>query len=232
MNTIGIIGAMDEEIEILKDKMELKEENTFAGMRFYKGNLENKEIVLVRSGIGKVNAAVCAQVLISNFSVDAIMNTGVAGAIFDELEVGDIVVSEDVIEHDFDATVFGGYKLGQIPRMEEYIFKADKKLIQAAVEAQTNENYKVKSGRILSGDLFVGSKEKKDFLWKEFRGYCAEMEGAAIGHTCYLSNVPFLIIRAMSDKADGTADVNFNEFVHQAARNSVDIVLHVLKTIG
>ncbi|WP_053956928.1 5'-methylthioadenosine/adenosylhomocysteine nucleosidase [Inediibacterium massiliense] len=231
MNTIGIIGAMDEEIEILKDKMELKEETVFAGMKFYKGNLENKEIVLVRSGIGKVNAAICAQILISNFSVDAIMNTGVAGAVFEELEVGDIVVSEDVIEHDFDVTAFGGYKLGQIPRMEEYIFKADEKLIKAAIEAQKNENYEVKRGRIVSGDIFVASKEKKDFLWKEFSGYCAEMEGAAIGHTCYLSNIPFLIIRAMSDKADGTADVNFNEFVHTAARNSVDIVIHVLKTI-
>ncbi|QZY57136.1 5'-methylthioadenosine/adenosylhomocysteine nucleosidase [Crassaminicella profunda] len=231
MKIIGIIGAMDEEIQILKEKMELEKEEHFAGMIFYKGKLMGKDIVVVRSGIGKVNAGVCTQVLISNFHVDAIINTGVAGAIHDDLNVGDIVISTDVIEHDFDVTAFGGYTLGQIPRMEEYIFKADEKLVEIAVKASEKETvkYKTTTGRIVSGDVFVASPEKKDFLWKEFSAFCAEMESAAIGHAAYLNKVPFVIIRAMSDKADGSAHVNFNEFVIEAANNSVEIVLDMLK---
>lgn len=233
MNIIGIIGAMDEEIAILKERMEIEREDHFAKMTFYKGKLEGKDVVVVRSGIGKVNAAICTQILISNFHVDGIINTGVAGALHSDLEVGDIVISSDVIEHDFDVTSFGEYKLGQIPRMDEYIFKADKRLIEAALKMGKKENveYKIREGRIVSGDAFIACKDKKDFLWNEFEGYCTEMEGAAIGHTCYLSEVPFLIIRAMSDKADGTADVNFNEFVIKAADNSVKIVIDMLKNI-
>lgn len=233
MGAIGIIGAMDEEIHILKGKMELAETIERAGMKFHKGQLTDKDVVLVRSGIGKVNAAVCAQILISNFGVSTIINTGVAGAVHDELSVGDIVISSEVIEHDFDVTGFGGYKLGQIPRMDEYIFKADKKLIDIAKDAsrKENKNHKIMIGRILSGDIFVASREKKDLLWAEFQGYCTEMEGAAIGHTCYLSQVPFVIIRAMSDKADGSAHVNFNEFVHQAANHSSQIVIDMIQHI-
>ncbi len=230
---IGIIGAMDEEIYILKEKMQLEKELSFAGMNFYQGKLNNQEIIVVRSGIGKVNAAICTQILISNFSVSAIINTGVAGAIYDELEVGDIVISSDVIEHDVDVTGFGNYKLGQIPRMDEYIFKADEKLIHAAVEAgQTKDwKHKIVVGRILSGDVFVASTEKKSFLWNEFQGYCTEMEGAAIGHTCYVNDVPFLIIRSISDKADNTAHVNFNEFIDKAVKNSVQIVIGILERL-
>ncbi|WZL74771.1 5'-methylthioadenosine/adenosylhomocysteine nucleosidase [Clostridiaceae bacterium 35-E11] len=231
MNRIGIIGAMDEEVAILKEKMQLEKKVSSAGMEFYQGRLLDKEVVIVRSGIGKVNAAICTQILISNFQINSVINTGVAGAIYEELEVGDLVISTDVIEHDFDVTGFGGYKLGQIPRMEEYIFKADGKLIEAASTAIEHKTlgHKVFVGRILSGDIFVASPEKKDFLWKEFKGYCTEMEGASIGHTCYVNNIPFVIIRAMSDKADGTAHVNFNEFVDEAVNNSVAIVLDMLK---
>lgn len=230
MDRIGIIGAMDEEVYLLKEKMSLRETVELAGMTFYGGSLENKEVVIVRSGIGKVNAAICAQILISNFHVTAIINTGVAGAIKEDLEVGDLVISTDVLEHDFDVTGFG-YKLGQIPRMDEYIFKSDSKLIEMAKKAGEKENKKHKTftGRILSGDVFVACPERKELLWTEFQGYCTEMEGAAIGHTCYLNKVPFVIIRAMSDKADGTAHHNFQEFVHEAAKNSSEIVMDMLK---
>lgn len=233
MGKIGIIGAMDEEIHILKGKMKLDETVEKAGMKFYKGKLEGKSVVIVRSGIGKVNAALCAQMLISNFEVSTIINTGVAGAIYDELSVGDIVISIDVIEHDFDVTGFGGYKLGQIPRMDDYVFKADQELVEIAKKASTKgtSRHKTVTGRILSGDVFVASPEKKDMLWKEFEGYCTEMEGAAIGHTCYLSKIPFVIIRAMSDKADGSAHVNFNEFVHEAANHSSQIVMDMLSEL-
>lgn len=229
---IGIIGAMDEEIDILKNQMQIDETINLTGMNFYVGTLERKKIVLVRCGIGKVNAAICAQILVSNFNVTHIINTGVAGAIYDELNVGDIVISSDVIEHDFDATNFG-YRLGEIPRLDTYIFEADKNLIDISYKASKHETVKHKTviGRILSGDIFVACSDKKDFLWKTFEGYCTEMEGAAIGHTCYLNNIPFVIIRAMSDKADGTAHINFNEFLHEAAENSSNIVKNILNQL-
>jgi len=216
MNIIGIIGAMDEEIAILVDKMKISKKFKRAKMEFYVGRYSNKEVVVVKSGIGKVNASLCSQILVSEFHVDAVINTGVAGAIYDE--------------HDFDVTGFGGYKLGEIPRMDNYIFNADNDLINMAVRATTKDNVEHKAfvGRILSGDVFIASCEKKDFLWKEFKGYCAEMEGAAIGHACYLNNIPFVVIRAMSDKADGTAHVNFNDFFKEAAKNSTEIVLDML----
>ncbi len=232
MNRLGIIGAMDEEIEILKGHMEIEETVSLAGMSFYKGAIENIDVILVRSGIGKVNAAICAQILASNFNVTHIINTGVAGAVHGELNVGDIVISSDVIEHDFDATGFG-YKLGEIPRMDTYIFEADKKLIELAFKATKRETVKHNTmvGRILSGDVFVACPDKKNHLWDSFEGYCTEMEGASIGHTSYLNNIPFVIIRAISDKADGTAHENFNEFVLEAAKNSSDILMDILKNL-
>lgn len=232
MTKIGIIGAMDEEIEILKGLMKIDDEVSIAGMVFYTGKLQNKNVILVRSGIGKVNAAICTQVLVSNFNASYIINTGVGGAIHEDLNVGDIVISSDVIEHDFDATSFG-HKLGEIPRMDTYIFEADKNLIDIAFKASENETVKHKTmiGRILSGDMFVACPNKKEFLWRNFEGYCTEMEGAAIGHTSYLNNVPFVIIRAVSDKADGTAHTNFNEFVHEAAKNSSNIVKNIIEHI-
>ncbi|RKD34334.1 5'-methylthioadenosine/adenosylhomocysteine nucleosidase [Thermohalobacter berrensis] len=225
MNRIGIIGAMDEEVEIIKNKMDIINTIEIAKMSFYEGKLNDKKIVLVRCGIGKVNAAVCTQILIGHFDVDAIINTGVAGAVYDELDIGDIVISTDVIHHDMDATGFG-YKPGEIPRLDEYIFKADESLIQMAKKVSEKElvEHNVHLGRILSGDVFVASPDKKEKLWNIFKGYCVEMESAAIAQTCYLNNKPFVIFRAISDKADGSAHVNFSEFVHEAAKNSADIV--------
>lgn len=232
MNKIAIIGAMDEEVDILKDIMDIKETVEKASLKFYVGRLEDKEVVLVKCGIGKVNAALCAQMLISEFNVDGIVNTGVAGALHNELDVYDIVISTDAIQHDFDTTVFGDKK-GMIPRMDNSIFLADEKLVNAAYESSKEEvkTHKVVKGRVLSGDIFISSKELKDELVKEFDGYCGEMEGAAIAHVCYLNKTPFVIIRAMSDKADGSADVTYEEFVGQAAHNSKDIVLRMLRNI-
>ncbi len=232
MKRIGIIGAMDEEVDILKELMEIRETIGKAGLYFYVGTLEHKEVVLVRCGIGKVNAALCSQILISEFEVDAVINTGVAGALQDELDVSDIVISIDTLYHDFDVTAFG-HELGMIPRMETSIFRADDRLIDAAYHSSVAnvKDHKVLKGRVVSGDIFVSSKEIKEKLVNKLNGYCTEMEGAAIGHTCFVNNIPFVIIRAMSDKADGSADVNFNEFVHKAAHNSKNIVLNMLKNI-
>ena len=225
MDKIGIIGAMDEEIGILRNEMKTKEVKTIADIDFYEGTIENKEVVLVRCGIGKVNAAICTQILISIFDVKTVINIGVAGAIKDTLNILDIVVSTDVQQHDFDVTGFG-YKLGQIPGMKKYIFPADEVLIEKALSASKEvltDNKAVK-GKIISGDIFVSNIELKQNLLKNFNGYCAEMEGAAIGHTCYVNNIPFVVIRTMSDKADGSAHYNFKKFVYQAANYSKDIV--------
>ena len=233
MKKIGIIGAMDEEIEMLKQEMSIRETKNVANMEFYVGQLFDKEVVLVRCGIGKVNAAICTQALIGQFDVNVIINTGVAGAIHNELNVMDVVISTDVQQHDFDVTGFG-YKIGEIPRMDRSIFEADKNLVDLAYEASSNilDSNNVMKGRIVSGDVFVSSNQLKEKIWNVFNGFCTEMEGAAIGHTCYVNSVPFVIIRSMSDKADGSAHVNFNEFVEKAAKLSKDIVKNMLSKMN
>ena len=232
MNRIGIIGAMDEEVDILVELMDIKETIEKASLKFYKGTLEGKDIVLVRCGIGKVNSALCAQILISEFDVDAVVNTGVAGALHSELDVLDMVISTDDIQYDVDTTAFGDPK-GTIPRMESSVFVADEKLINAAYESSIKEmkSNKVLKGRVATGDIFISSKELKEELVNDFNAYCGEMEGGAIAHVCTLNKVPFVIIRAMSDKADGSADVTYDEFVKVAAHNSKDIVLNMLKAL-
>ncbi|MGL5330782.1 MAG: 5'-methylthioadenosine/adenosylhomocysteine nucleosidase [Peptostreptococcaceae bacterium] len=232
MNIIGIIGAMDEEVDILVDLMDIEKVVEKASLKFHQGKLEGKNIVLVKCGIGKVNSALCTQILISEFNVDAVVNTGVAGALHHELDVQDIVISTDAIQHDMDATVFG-YSKGIIPRMDNSTFEADQRLIDAAYESSIKESKgnKVVKGRIVSGDIFISSKELKDTLVNDFNAHCGEMEGAAIAHVCHLNNTPFVIVRAMSDKADGSADVTYEEFVVEAAHRSKDIVLNMLKAI-
>ncbi|MBM7614532.1 5'-methylthioadenosine/adenosylhomocysteine nucleosidase [Alkaliphilus hydrothermalis] len=233
MSIIGIIGAMDEEIEMLKEVMEIKETKEIANMKFYIGALESKQVILVRCGIGKVNAAICTQVLVGQLGATSVINTGVAGAIHDDLEVLDVVISSDVQQHDFDVTGFG-YPIGEIPRMDTSIFPADEKLAQLALEGakEALENQKALMGRIVSGDIFVSSSDLKEKIWESFGGFCTEMEGAAIGHACYVNGVPFVIIRAMSDKADGSAHDNFNEFMHQAAIHSKEIVKYILRRLN
>lgn len=233
MKRFGIIGAMDLEVEMLKEVMTIEGRRSLAGMDFCVGVLEGQQAVVVISGIGKVNAAVCAQVLISVFGCTHIINSGVAGAVHEALNVGDLVISTEVLEHDFDATGFG-YELGQIPRMAEWIFKADPTLIQLAQKAAEQEHiqHQVLQGRIVTGDVFVSSASVKDHLRSHFDAYATEMEGAAIGHTCWLNTVPFLILRAMSDKADGTAHESFEEFCKEAAVNSSGIVRYMLRHVG
>ncbi|MDN5317413.1 MAG: adenosylhomocysteine nucleosidase [Thermoanaerobacterium sp.] len=232
MNKIGLIGAMEEEIDILKQFISNIEIINRADMVFYKGILNNGlDTVLVRSGIGKVNAAIAAQILISEFNVDCIINTGVAGGIKSGINVGDIVISSDAIEHDFDTTAFGD-ELGVIPRMKTSIFKADKCLIDIALKA-ANDNIEGKAyvGRIVSGDRFISSKEEARRLGQQFCAYAVEMEGAAIAHTAYLNDIPFVIIRSISDNADGNATSDFNLFVKKASIVSSNIVKEMINMI-
>lgn len=234
MNRIGIIGAMENEVRTLIKMMDIEKIIDKVSLKFYVGKLEQKEVVLVQCGIGKVNAALCAQILISEFNVDAVVNTGVAGAIHHSLDVNDIVISTEAIQYDVDATAFG-YKKGQIPQMDNSVFKADERLIDAAykssLEQAKGENFKIVKGRVATGDIFISSQELKNELQNDFKAYCGEMEGGAIAHACTLNDIPFVIIRAMSDKADGSADITYDEFVDKAAENSKDIVLRMLKAL-
>mgnify|MGYP001210862198 FL=1 len=226
---IGIIGAMEKEITILRERMDLTKIEEKASLTFYIGKLRDKNIVLVRSGIGKVNAAMCTQILIDIFHVDVVINTGVAGALHPDLNVGDIVVSTDSLQHDIDASVFGDPR-GIVPGLKESIFVADQKLLDI-IDGITIEDHKIFKGRILTGDQGIASSEIKHFLVENFEGYCVEMEGGAIAHVCYLNEVPFLIIRAISDKADEEVEINYNEFVEFAAKNSSYMLESILEKL-
>lgn len=234
MGTIGIIAAMDEEIAFLRSKMEIKVTKSAVGNEFYIGSYMGRSIVAVKCGIGKVNAALCTQAMIDLFAVDYIINTGCAGAIYKDLKIGDIVVSVDAVQHDFDCSAFGD-PIGVIPRMDESTFKADESLIEIAQasfdELELAEERNMVLGRIASGDVFVSSKERKKAIWETVKGYCAEMEGAAIAHACYLNKIPFVIIRAISDSADDSGEMDFNEFVTMAARVSSALTEKMIEKI-
>lgn len=229
---IGIIGAMDEEVQQIVDVMEVKKVERKASMTFNMGILSGKEVVIVRSGIGKVNAAVCTQILVDDFDVDYVINTGIAGSLKAEIDIADVVISDDVLHHDMDATGFG-YPLGQIPRMETLSFKADEKLIALAKEscAHIIPEIGVHVGRIVSGDQFISDKTVKDRIASNFNGYCTEMEGAAIAQAAYLNQVPFLILRAISDKADDSATMDYPTFEAQAIKHSVLLIKELVERI-
>lgn len=229
---IGIIGAMDEEVIQLKNKMDNVSIHTKASMEFYKGQFGTKDVVIVRSGIGKVNAAICAQILKDDFSVDAIINTGIAGSLNNDINIGDIVLSTDALQHDVDATAFG-YELGVIPRMESSIFTADQNLLQLAkkVNEEVNSDIATFTGRVVSGDQFIASKEVKERLIANFSPMCTEMEGASIAQACYLNNVPFLIVRAISDKADNSAEMDYPAFEAKAIEHTVRLMTSLIAAL-
>ena len=230
MSVIGIIGAMEEEVAALKEKMELEEVLEKASMEFYKGTLQGKSVVVVRSGIGKVNAGLCTQILVDVFGVDKVINTGIAGSLDAKIDIGDIVISTEALQHDVDATQFG-YPLGQIPRMETLAFPADELMTKTAKEAceAVNPEIHVFTGRVVTGDQFVASREVKDHIKTNFDGLCTEMEGAAIAQAAWLNEVPFVIIRAISDKADDSAQMDYPTFERQAIRHSVRLVEEMLR---
>ena len=231
MNTIGIIGAMDEEVTLIKSAMNVKNTVEKAGCTFLSGTIEGKNAVVVRCGIGKVNAAMCTQILIDLFNVDAVINTGVAGALADGITVGDVIVSKDALQHDMDCLPLGD-PVGVIPRMKESVFKADERLMNAALEASKKViDGRTALGRVVSGDQFIASMDIKNKLRDTFCGSCAEMEGAAIAHICCMNDVPYVIIRNISDAADGSADVSFAEFCRTAVEHSGRIVLEMLKNL-
>lgn len=230
---IGIIGAMQEEVEILISEMEVAEKAVYASMVFHKGTLCGKEVVIVRSGIGKVNAAMCAQILADRYGVDTLINTGIAGSLDAEINIGDMVISTDAVEHDMNAVAFG-YPIGQIPRMDVFGFPADEALVEKAVEAnkEANPDIQTFTGRVVTGDQFISDNEVKERLVSAFQAKCTEMEGAAIAHAAYLNNISYVIIRAISDKADNSAHVDYPEFEAKAIVHSVRLMKCLLGKIA
>ena len=229
---IGIIGAMEEEVQSLYEKMQDIEKIEKASMQFYKGKLCGKEAVVVRSGIGKVNAAICTQILVDIFQVTLVINTGIAGSLDAKVDIGDIVISDKLVYHDVEAIAFG-YERGQVPRMDTLYFPANTELVTLAKQAneKVNPNIQTFVGCIASGDQFVASKEVKAEVVQLFGAKCVEMEGAAIAHTAYLSQIPCVIIRAISDKADESASVDYPTFEKQAIVHSVKLVCELLNSM-
>lgn len=227
---IGIIAAMDSEVRDIKSAMEDGIKIHHGGMTFYKGKLDQKEVIAVKSGVGKVNAAMCTQILIDIFKVTTVIHVGVAGAVHPDLEIGDIVISEDSCQYDMDARAFG-HPRGEIPNMDITFFKADPTLIKLAESAAKTLKVSYRIGRIMTADLGVDSNQLKKELLEEFGGLCVEMEGAAVGQVAMLNQIPYLVIRSMSDKADSNLTDDYQENLEASIRNGVAMVLKMVKEV-
>ncbi|WP_458412412.1 5'-methylthioadenosine/S-adenosylhomocysteine nucleosidase [Schinkia sp. CFF1] len=225
---IGIIGAMDEEVAILKDKIESREDITIAKSEFSIGKIGNIEVVLLKSGIGKVNAAVGTTLLLDHFNPDYVINTGSAGGYHSDLNVGDIVISTDVRHHDVDVTIFG-YEYGQVPQMPPG-FTPNQALIEKAEKAAHGiTDIQVAKGLIVTGDSFMNDPERVEFVRGKFTDlYAVEMEAAAIAQVCHVFNTPFVIIRALSDIAGKESHISFDKFLETAALHSSALILNVI----
>ncbi|WNF24658.1 5'-methylthioadenosine/S-adenosylhomocysteine nucleosidase [Mesobacillus jeotgali] len=228
---VGIIGAMDEEVDLLRSKLEDREDTILAGSEFYQGKIDSLEVVLLKSGIGKVNAALGTALLIEKFEPNVIINTGSAGGFHKDLNVGDVVISTEVRHHDVDVTIFG-YEYGQVPRMPAY-FAPDDKLVAAAVKsAEQIDGIQVVNGLIASGDSFMNDPERVEFIRTKLPDlYAAEMEAAAIAQVAYQFEKPFVIIRSLSDIAGKESNISFDQFLETAAKNSAELILLMLEEL-
>jgi adenosylhomocysteine nucleosidase len=229
---IGVIGAMAEEVDPLKGAASDVQTTKISGMEFYEGKLEGKDVVIVQCGMGKVNAGVCASTLINEFGCTKIINTGVAGSLDNKIDIGDIVVSTDAVQHDFTVEDIG-FKKGEIPYTGKYAFEADESMRSLAVAAvkEVAPELHVFEGRVCTGDQFVSSKEQKEKILSDFGGLCCEMEGGAIAQVCHLNETPFVIVRAISDKADESESVNYETFKETSAANSVKVVRYMVEKL-
>lgn len=226
---IGIIGAMDVEVASLQEAADITKTTKIAEMEFCEGTLGGKDVVIVKCGMGKVNAGICAHTLINDFSCTKIINTGVAGSLDNQIDIGDIVVSTDAVQHDFNVEAIG-FQKGEIPYTGLVAFPADEALRAAAVTAvkESAPDIHVFEGRVCSGDQFISTKEQKEKIINNFGGMCCEMEGAAIAQTCYLNSTPYVVIRAISDKPDETEIVDYKEFEAKAAARCAKIVQYMV----
>ena len=218
---IGIIGAVVEEAEAIKKEIKEIKETVISGISFFTGKFNDKDVVFVQSGIGKVNAAITATLLIEKFKVSEVIFSGVAGSLDERLKVGDVVIGHDIVQHDVDATAFG-YKMGQIPQMKE----SDKELVEKA--GNINDfDHRIFFGRILTGDQFVSKKDVKIRRGKDFEALCVDMESGAVAQVCTRLGVKFLIIRSISDSITDESDMEYETFVKLAAKNSTRILKEI-----
>ena len=231
MKKLGIIGAMQVEVEILLGAMENKTSMEKAGSIFHEGTLEGLDVVVVQCGVGKVNAAMCTQILCDLYGVTHLVNTGIAGSLCAELDIGDLVVSRDAMYHDVDAVHFG-YPFGKVPGMDVTAFPADETMMAYAFSAAEAANPgHTKIGRVASGDQFVAVKELKEKIIANTQGLCTEMEGAAIAQTAYRNEVPFVILRAISDKADDSAEMDYPTFERIAAHRCAEVTMRLARQL-
>jgi len=223
MKKLGIIGAMQVEVESLVAQMEDRTAQVRAGSTFYEGTLGGLPCVVVQCGVGKVNAALCVQILCDCYGVTHVINTGIAGSLCAELDIGDLVVSRDAMYHDMDAVHFG-YPFGKVPGMDVISFPADEDMMALALAAaeQIHPGH-TKVGRVATGDQFVAEKALKERIIANTQALCTEMEGAAIAQAAYRNGVPFVILRAISDKADDSADMDYPTFEAIAARRCASV---------
>ena len=229
-NIIGIIAAMDSEIAAIKDKMTEKTTENISGIDFVKGNLCGKDVVVAKCGIGKVFAAICAQTMILKYSPCLVINTGVGGTLTNKLGIGDIAVASDVVQHDMDTSPLGD-PVGLVSGINVVHFPADKNALENICKAADSLGINNAKGTIASGDQFIASGEKKAYIVENFGAVACEMEGAAIGHVCYVNDTPFAVIRAISDSADDSSHMDYGEFLKIAAERSFKVVTSFVESL-
>ena len=231
MTKLGIVGAMQQEVETLLAAMQDVKKTEKAVAVFYEGKLEGLDVVVVQCGVGKVNAAMCTQSLCDCFGVTHLVNTGIAGSLCADLDIADLVVSKDAMYHDFDCVHFG-YEMGRVPGMDVTAFPADEKMAALAFAAAEKVNPgHTKVGRVASGDLFVAERKAKERIIQRTGALCTEMEGAAIAHTAYRNGVPFVVIRAISDKADDSAEMDYPTFEKIAAHRCAAVTMEMARNL-
>ncbi len=229
--SLGIIVAMEEELEVILESMKKDKTEVRANMEFHIGKISGKNVIAVICGIGKVNSAVCAQILISEYNVKSVINLGIAGGIGKDVVPGDIVIGDSLVQHDMDATAFGD-PVGQIPRLDTFDFKADSNLVDLAKEAcKSIEDHNFYVGVIATGDQFVADLDKIKWLSDKFNALACEMEGASIAQACYLNNIPFVVIRSISDNANTGAHMDFEKFKYLAVENGSQILKEMISKL-
>lgn len=226
MKKIGIIFAMKEELDALLDIVNVEKEYKIFELDFYECTVGNTNCVLCESGVGKVNAARCTQILIDNMQVDYIINVGVAGGLNENLSVCDIVIGNKLVQHDFDITAFDHEK-GYIPNVGKFI-DGDEYLIKIANEVARENKYTIHNGVIASGDIFCTDKNMATKIKNKFDAYCVEMEGSSIAQVCYLCHIPFLVLRAISDIPNGDNVITYEEFLEQSSKNVAKFISDII----
>ncbi len=227
---IGIIGAMDIEVEKIKAFLTETETETVSGVDFVRGKFNDKDVVVAKCGVGKVFAGLCAEAMILKYNPELIINVGVAGCLDETLKIGDIVIADSVCQHDMDTSPLGD-PVGMLSDINIIKIPADEKACELFSECAKELSLPYSVGTIASGDQFVSSADKKKFIIDNFGAKSCEMEGGAIGHVCYVNNVPFAVLRAMSDGADDGAKMDFPTFAKMAAENSTRVIKTFLSKI-